>query len=101
MISVAIFECVIAVLIFARFRWIPIALGSVMLSSFMIALWIWPPAYQQPCGCFGKVEIFDTIDPVAKIILFSGLNALAAALTWVCQVDKGTNKKEHLEMLSA
>ncbi len=100
MVSIAILECVIALLIFARFRWTPLIAGSVLLSAFLVALWIWPMDYQQPCGCFGKIELFHTIDPVSKIIVFGGLNTLAAALTWVCQVDKGTHEKEHPEMLS-
>ncbi len=99
MILVALFECVIALLIFARFRWIPLIAGSVLLSAFLAALWIWPMDYQQPCGCFGKIELFHAIDPVSKIIAFGGLNTLAAALTWACQADRGTHKKEHPEML--
>lgn len=94
-ISVAIFECIIAIGIFARFRWVPIILGSFLLTSFMISLWIWPPEYQQPCGCFGIVELFDTIDPVSKIIVFGGLHTLAAALIWVSQPSGVSIKKEH------
>ncbi len=75
-VSIAILECVIALLIFARFRWTPLIAGSVLLSAFLVALWIWPMDYQQPCGCFGKIEIFHTIDPVSKIIVFGGLNTL-------------------------
>ena len=100
MVLIAILEVVLALLIFARFRWTPILVGSVMLTSFMIALWVWPLDYQQPCGCFGKIKLFDAIDPVAKVIVFSGLNALAAALTWVCQVDKGAHDNERPEKLA-
>lgn len=83
MVTVSILECMIAALIFARFRWAPIISGSALLVSFIIALWIWPPEYQQPCGCFGKIKVFDATDPVAKIIAFGGLHTLAAVLIWV------------------
>ncbi len=88
---VSLIECGLAVLVFANRQWIAIIAGSLLLSSFTVALSVWPPALEQPCGCLGNIPILAEVDPLSKIIFFSGIHALTAALLWRGRIKKSAD----------
>ncbi len=93
-ISVAIAEVCIALLIFSsRFR-LALILGMFLLASFSVVIWFYPPPVDgQSCGCLGVIPTPKGISPMSHIVALSGLHAFALAIVWPIDHKKSHTQK--------
>lgn len=79
LVIVAVHEVVAGYLILAGRRVAGLALGLGLLASFSLALFAWPPALGQSCGCSSirLGTLGEYVDPIAKNFLLASFHLLA------------------------
>ena len=92
LVIVAVHEVFAGYLILAGRRVAGLALGLGLLASFSFALFIWPPALGQPCGCSSirLGTLGEYVDPIAKNFLVASFHLVAL---WVWRPAIVTNDR--------